>query len=170
MNYYERHLGDYAKDTAHLTMIEHGAYCLLLDRYYAREEPLPAEISECCRLVRVTRAKETKAIQAVLKEFFTLKPDGWHIERCDREISKYRATISRIRALRDCDSYRRFRTLVMERDGEKCTYCGAVDVNLQLDHIIPQSRGGSDDPENLTPACRTCNTSKGAKMLSEWLK
>ncbi len=30
MNYYERHLGDYAKDTAHLTMIEHGAYTLLL--------------------------------------------------------------------------------------------------------------------------------------------
>ena len=35
MNYYERHLGDYARDTGHLSMLEHGAYSLLLDRYYA---------------------------------------------------------------------------------------------------------------------------------------
>ena len=43
MNYYERHLGDYAKDTAHLTMIEHGAYSLLLDRYYGTEQGIPAD-------------------------------------------------------------------------------------------------------------------------------
>jgi uncharacterized protein YdaU (DUF1376 family) len=33
VNYYERHLGDYAKDAGHLSMLEHGAYSLLLDRY-----------------------------------------------------------------------------------------------------------------------------------------
>ena len=43
MNYYERHLGDYSKDTAHLTMIEHGAYGLLLDRYYGTEAGIPAD-------------------------------------------------------------------------------------------------------------------------------
>ena len=43
VNYYERHLGDYARDTAHLTMVEHGAYTLLLDRYYATESPIPAD-------------------------------------------------------------------------------------------------------------------------------
>ena len=49
-----------------------------------------------------------------------------------------------------------------------CTYCGITGVKLQRDHIIPRSRGGSDDPENLTPACRPCNMSKGTKLLSEW--
>lgn len=44
MNYYERHLGDYSKDTAHLTMIEHGAYGLLLDRYYGTEAGIPADL------------------------------------------------------------------------------------------------------------------------------
>ena len=43
MNYYERHLGDYAKDAGHLSMLEHGAYSLLLDRYYTTEQPIPAD-------------------------------------------------------------------------------------------------------------------------------
>ena len=41
MNYYERHIGDYLKDTAHLSLLEHGIYGRLLDIYYTREEPIP---------------------------------------------------------------------------------------------------------------------------------
>ena len=40
MNYYERHIGDYLKDTAHLSLLEHGIYGRLLDIYYTREEPI----------------------------------------------------------------------------------------------------------------------------------
>ena len=43
MNYWERHIGDYARDAGHLTMLEHGAYTLLLDRYYSTEQPIPAD-------------------------------------------------------------------------------------------------------------------------------
>jgi uncharacterized protein YdaU (DUF1376 family) len=43
MNYYERHLGDYAKDTGHLSLLEHGVYTLLLDRYYATESGIPED-------------------------------------------------------------------------------------------------------------------------------
>jgi 5-methylcytosine-specific restriction endonuclease McrA len=40
-----------------------------------------------------------------------------------------------------------------------CAYCG--DRNpTQVDHIIPRSRGGTDDRENLAPACRMCNMEK----------
>ena len=49
-----------------------------------------------------------------------------------------------------------------------CTYCGATGVPLEMDHIIPKARGGDDSPENLTPACRPCNQSKGAMSLAEW--
>jgi uncharacterized protein YdaU (DUF1376 family) len=42
VNYYERHMGTYAKKTMHLTMLEHGAYTLLLDRYYVTEEGIAA--------------------------------------------------------------------------------------------------------------------------------
>lgn len=48
-----------------------------------------------------------------------------------------------------------------------CTYCGSIE-KIEIDHIVPLSRGGTHEPENLAPACRACNRSKGAKLLSEW--
>lgn len=86
MNYYERHLGDYARDTAHLSMIEHGAYGLLLDRYYATEKPIPAD--QVHRLARARSPEEVKAVDDVLKEFFTLVDGAWSHTRCDAEIAK----------------------------------------------------------------------------------
>ena len=48
------------------------------------------------------------------------------------------------------------------RDGRQCRYCGAT-CNLSIDHIVPRSRGGSDELENLAVACRVCNSRKGAR-------
>lgn len=65
------------------------------------------------------------------------------------------------------DSYRAHQDAVFARDGHACVYCGSP-MNLTLDHVIPQSRGGSHDAENLVTACRSCNSSKGAKTPAEW--
>ena len=59
------------------------------------------------------------------------------------------------------------RARIYERDGFACVYCGA-DGDLTLDHIIPRSRGGSDDDDNLATACRRCNCRKGARTPLEW--
>ena len=48
MNYYERHLGDYSKDTAHLTMLEDGAYLLLIMDYWTNG-PLPDDDAALAR-------------------------------------------------------------------------------------------------------------------------
>ena len=48
---------------------------------------------------------------------------------------------------------------------DNCTYCGAV-RKIQDDHIIAQVKGGV----TTTPACASCNQSKGSKALMEWLK
>lgn len=88
MNYYRRHLGDYARQTAHLSLAEHGAYTLLLDLYYAREEPLPTDRGVLYRLMRARSAADRKVVDTVLTEFFTEQPDGWHKGRCDEEIAK----------------------------------------------------------------------------------
>lgn len=56
---------------------------------------------------------------------------------------------------------------VFERDGYACVYCGSP-LNLSLDHVIPQSRGGSHEPTNLVTCCRSCNSSKGDKTPAEW--
>jgi len=55
------------------------------------------------------------------------------------------------------------RIFVWQRDGGKCVTCG-VRENLEFDHIIPHSKGGSATERNIQLLCRTCNASKGAQI------
>lgn len=89
MNYYEHHLGDYLRDTAHLSMVEDGAYRRLLDAYYIKEKPLPSDRREIFRLVRAAGKSDRAAVETVLKEFFVESPEGWRHKRCDVEIARY---------------------------------------------------------------------------------
>ena len=92
MNYYERHIGDYMRDTAHLTMLEHGAYTLLMDRYYATEAGIPAD--QAHRLARARTREEKAAVDAVLQEFFALVDGVWTKRRIEQEIEKAQAKIN----------------------------------------------------------------------------
>jgi 5-methylcytosine-specific restriction endonuclease McrA len=47
-----------------------------------------------------------------------------------------------------------------------CVFCGALADTVE--HITPLARGGWEHPDNLVPACGSCNFSKGPKLLSEW--
>lgn len=86
MNYYERHLGDYAKDTAHLSILEHGVYSLLLDRYYGTEQGIPAD--QAYRVSRARSDDERAAVDVVLSEFFELQDGVWINRRAEEEIAK----------------------------------------------------------------------------------
>jgi uncharacterized protein YdaU (DUF1376 family) len=90
MNYYEHHIGDYAEATAHLSFLEDAAYSRLIRKYYATEKPLPKDPKVVQRLILARSKDEKDAVQSVLNEFFILKPDGWHQDRCDREIARYK--------------------------------------------------------------------------------
>lgn len=62
------------------------------------------------------------------------------------------------------------RLQIFQRDNYTCAYCGKADLeNPHCDHILPVSRGGINDPDNLTTSCETCNLSKGARTPVEWL-
>jgi hypothetical protein len=61
------------------------------------------------------------------------------------------------------------RAFVFERDDYTCQYCGEYGGRLECDHVVPVSRGGTNDFENLLTACFGCNRSKRDKLLSEWL-
>jgi hypothetical protein len=52
--------------------------------------------------------------------------------------------------------------------GVKCSYCGSSE-SITLDHVFPRFVGGVDSCDNLTYACRPCNSSKGKKDLLEWM-
>ena len=89
MRHYAFNVGDYAAATVHLSDAEDLAYRRLLDAYYARELPLPADVDACCRLARASSAASRKAVETVLREFFVLEADGWHQARCDAEIARF---------------------------------------------------------------------------------
>lgn len=51
---------------------------------------------------------------------------------------------------------------------QACAYCG-IDEKLTVDHLIPRKKGGPDVGENMVWACASCNSSKGARDVLEWL-
>ena len=62
------------------------------------------------------------------------------------------------------------REYLLEKFDRTCAYCGKTDVPLQVEHIVPRSRGGTDRVSNLTLACVPCNTRKGDTPVEDFLK
>lgn len=60
------------------------------------------------------------------------------------------------------------REYMLEKWGRKCAYCGAENTPLQVEHIVPKARGGSNRVSNLTLACQPCNQSKGSQTAAEF--
>jgi 5-methylcytosine-specific restriction endonuclease McrA len=61
------------------------------------------------------------------------------------------------------------REYLLEKWGRKCVYCGAENVPLQIEHISPKARGGTNRVSNLTLACQSCNQAKGKRSIQEFL-
>ena len=59
---------------------------------------------------------------------------------------------------------------ILKRDNYTCTYCGRKTGEMQIDHIIPVSKGGLNDISNLTTACAHCNRKKSDKPVHIFLK
>lgn len=87
MIYYRRYIGAYVKRTTRLSMRDHGAYCLMLDFYYAEEQPLPIEVEEVYDICKVRTPDDRKSVDKVLRLFFKRESDGYHNERADEEIA-----------------------------------------------------------------------------------
>lgn len=86
--WYPFYVGDYCKKTAHLSLLEHGAYRLLLDHYYATRQPLPNDHAKLYRICRARSPSERKAVLSVTAEFFTQDGTLMRNEKCDSEIGK----------------------------------------------------------------------------------
>jgi hypothetical protein len=62
--------------------------------------------------------------------------------------------------------WRPLRRKILYRDARICQYCGGAAV--EVDHIIPRSKGGTNEESNLVACCLLCNRSKGDKTVEEW--
>ena len=98
MNFFYFHIGDYVSKTRHLSWDEDMAYRRLLDAYYMREGPLPADRQQVYRLVQAVTKPQRKAVDAVLREFFTVADDGHRNSRCDHELAVMREKQDKARA------------------------------------------------------------------------
>lgn len=123
MNYFEHHIGDYLKDTAHLALLEHGIYRRLMDVYYTREEPLPAD---CGRLIGARSRDEKAALKAVLDEFFEPAGDGWSHRRCDAEIARFKGKREKAKASADARWSKSERNANADADGMRTHEAGYV--------------------------------------------
>jgi uncharacterized protein YdaU (DUF1376 family) len=94
MHYYQFNIGDYIKNTLHLSVMEDIAYRRLLDLYYDSEQPIPTDIPKVSRRLRM----DCDVVQSVLDEFFELTEDGYRNHRADLEILYYQEYLAKQKA------------------------------------------------------------------------
>lgn len=95
MNYYSFNVGDYRRDTLHLTRLEHSIYRELIDWYYLDEAPIPQETQMVARKMRLGSEDEIEALNRVLEEFFEGSEKGWIHHRIEADIESYRHRCAR---------------------------------------------------------------------------
>lgn len=96
MHYYQFNIGDYVKDTQHLTEMEDLAYRRMLDLYYRSESELPGSVEEIARLIRMR--SHCDCIALVLQEFFERTATGYANSRVEKEISAFKAKSEKAKA------------------------------------------------------------------------
>lgn len=96
MHYYQFNIGDYVKDTQHLSEMEDLAYRRMLDLYYRSEKQLPLDEQEIARLIRMR--SHCDCIALVLREFFERTADGYANSRVDKEISAFKSKSDKAKA------------------------------------------------------------------------
>ena len=97
MHHYSKHIGDYRRDTTHLSMLEHGAYNQLLDWAYLDEKPIPRKTDLVFRRLRAVTDDEKNAVMTVLEEFFEETDDGFRHKRVEAELRLYEEKAERAR-------------------------------------------------------------------------
>lgn len=95
--WYAFNTGVYAKKTATLSMIEHGAYRLLLDHYYNVGPGIAANATGLLRVCRAFAPDEQAAVQFILDQFFELRDGVYYNHRADEELEK-RSKLRKTRA------------------------------------------------------------------------
>jgi uncharacterized protein YdaU (DUF1376 family) len=85
--YYRWFPGDYIRDTRRLTMMQHGAYRLLIDEYMVSGKALSNDLPALYRICCAVSGEEQVAVRYALEEFFVLAGPVWKHKRCEDEIA-----------------------------------------------------------------------------------
>lgn len=97
MHYYKFHIGDYRRDTGHLSMLEHGIYRTLIDWHYLDEAPIPLETQSVMRRLRLGSGDE-QSLANVLADFFEKTDEGYIQKRVLLDVQEYHGTVAKNQA------------------------------------------------------------------------
>lgn len=87
MNFYKHYIGDFQRDTGHLSLTERGAYLCLIHHYYATEKPLPNDLDALCRIAGAVTKIDRAAVK-VATGFFERVESGLMHARIEAELEK----------------------------------------------------------------------------------
>ncbi|TXH46545.1 MAG: DUF1376 domain-containing protein [Desulfurellales bacterium] len=150
MHYYKRNIGDYAKKAGRLSMLEHGAYTLLLDSCYDREQfPTEREAIEWCW---ARTDEEIAAVRFVLARFFTKRGDVYVQTRVEEELAGYKEK---------SETNKRIAT---EREAKRTNRARVVSETSETEHEAPPNHKPlttNQEPERVAR--------KRGYTLREWL-
>lgn len=107
----------------------------------------------------VDRLKKLVPVQAIFQEL--VRFDMQSIENPEISGVEYQQGTLQGYEIREC---------LLEKWGRKCSYCGAENVPLQIEHIHPKAKGGTNRISNLCLSCEPCNTKKGTQPVEKFLK
>jgi 5-methylcytosine-specific restriction endonuclease McrA len=100
------------------------------------------------------------------KQAYIARAKAWAAAHPEHERLRSSIKSQRRRGLQpDAEAIAYMRVLL----GDPCAYCGQMRGEMQIDHIVPVSKGGSGDWHNLTAGCRTCNAAKSSISLVDFL-
>jgi len=149
--YAHLYVGDYFADTLDLSAHEHCALRLLLLETWVRGPVGNVRLASVARLTK----EEWQAIKPVVLPLLrSVQP------KIVESLNYIRTFDGRRLPSAEWDIVR---SIVMERDRYSCIYCGS-DKQLEADHVLPLSRGGSNAFANRATACRPCNLRKARRQ------
>jgi uncharacterized protein YdaU (DUF1376 family) len=139
MHYYPHHIGDFLRDTSHLTNEQVGAYMKLLWKYYLQEKPLENDPE----MIAFSVGIDEKTALLLLRSFFVLEADGWHQKRCDQVICEYHGKSTKAR---ESANARWGKAKAMRTHSERIANAPKSDANqepITKNHIKIKSRASA---------------------------
>lgn len=177
--WYPHHIEKYRRKTGHLTLAEHGAYRLLMDAYWDRRGPLPADETRLRKLIGAD-ADEWAGVRVAVLAFFELTPDGWVHDKIEEQLAeadeKYAAKVSRVAAARAARAAARseIRTEIRTdiKDDPKADIRAEISSDNVSDNVttITNTNTNTLSKDNQEPfiARSRAPTPRGSRLSSDW--
>jgi uncharacterized protein YdaU (DUF1376 family) len=156
MHYYQFNIGDYKSHTEHLSEMEDLTYRRLLDWYYLHESPIPNEISETARQIRMR--SHTDCIASVLQEYFERTEKGWIHHRANAEIAKAGEKSNKASKSAQARWSKAKDANALPTQSESNATQDTLHITQDTEHKVKARRGSRLDPNFLLPEewCSFC--------------